>query len=450
MTFTYVMIFSFCIILGFIAFYIINSVVMPKKIDEIAKMIDIGQAKAAIKKLNEMIEKDDHNPFAHYLLARAYVIEGNSQYGIVEYRQVLKFGRFDERMREADIRRALAKMYMDKKAVEEAKKEYLILTKIEPNNFENYFESGRIFFNTNVYDKAIGFFKKAVSLNDQNEESFYYLGQIYYRNNMHPEAKQMLTNAVKINPKNYKAHYFLGLVLRQMNDYEWAIKEFDTAEKSDDLKVKCYLAKGSCYLEKGGFPKAIQEFEKGLKYVRKGTETELNLRYFLAECHEKMRDIHSAIVNWERIVEVNPKFRDVNEKLRNFSEFRQDDRIKDFMIAGLSQFEHMCRKMVQAMGFNISEIEIISDTEIEMIVTESEGKWRNARQTNRIVRINRTTEKVSESLLRKLHESMKLKNSTRVMMITTGEYSSKAVEFANTRPIDILSKSDLVDILKKI
>ncbi len=447
---TYIMIFVFFIILGIIVFYLVNTLVLPKKIDEIARMIENGQIKAAIKKLNDIIEKDDRNANAHFLLARAYSAENNSQYAIIEYRQVLKLGRFNEMIREVEVRRDLARLYRERKSLEEAKKEYLILTKIDPDNFENYYELGVIFYNIGSMDKASGFLKKCVTINPNCEMAYYYLGQIHYRNNLHSDSKQMFINAIKLNPKNYKAHYFLGLVLRQLNDYEWAIKEFETAQKNDELKVKSFLAKGSCHMERGHYPKAIQEFDRGIKYARGGSDTELNLRYFMAECQEKMRDITSAIKNWERIAEINPKFRDVQEKLRNFAEFRQDDRIKDFMIAGLSQFELMCRKICQGMGFNITDIEIINDTEIEIIATETEGKWRNTRQTNRIIRIIRTTESVQESLLRRLHESMKLKNATRIMVITTGDYTPKAVEFANTRPIDTLNKNDLIDILKKI
>jgi tetratricopeptide (TPR) repeat protein len=447
---TYIMIFVFFIILGIIVFYLVNTLVLPKKIDEIARMIENGQAKAAIKKLNDLIEKDDRNAYAHFLLARAYSVEKNSQYAIIEYRQVLKLGRFNEMIREVEVRRDLARLYKERKSLEEAKKEYLILTKIDPDNFENYYELGVIFYNIGTMDKASGFLKKCVAINPNSEMAYYYLGQIHYRNGLHSDSKQMFINTIKLNPKNYKAHYFLGLVLRQLNDYEWAIKEFETAQKSDELKVKSFLAKGSCHMERGQHPKAIQEFDRGLKYAKSGSDTELNLRYFMAESQEKMRDITSAIKNWERISEINPKFRDVQEKLKTFAEFRQDDRIKDFMIAGLSQFELISRKICQGMGFNITDIEIISDTEIEIIATETEGKWRNTRQTNRIIRIIRTTESVQESLLRTLHESMKLKNATRIMIITTGDYTPKANEFANTRPIDTLNKNDLIDILKKI
>ncbi len=447
---TYIMIFVFFAMFAIIVLYIVQTFVVPKKIDELAQMIEAGQTKLAIKKLNDVLEKDDRNAYAHFLLGTAYLKENNIQYGIVEYRQVLKLAKFDDKVRETVVRSNLAKLYKDRKSLEEAKNEYLILTKIDPANFENYFELGKIFFDVNVMEKAAGFFKKSLASNPNYEPSYYYLGQINYRAGTYVDAKQMFINSIKLDPSNYKSHYYLGLVLRQIGDYEWAIKEFETAQKSDELKVKAFLAKGSCLMDKVQYPKAIMEFERGLKFSKRGSETDLNLRYFMAECHEKMRDIHSAIVNWEKIAESNNNFRDVQEKLRNYSEFRQDDRIKDFMIAGLSQFEHMTRKMVESMGFNVMEIEIINDTEIEIIASDSEGKWRNARQFNKIIRVIRTTDQVQERLLRTLHEGLKLKNALRVVIITAGDFDSKSIEFANTRPIDLFGKTELINLLKKI
>ena len=263
-------------------------------------------------------------------------------------------------------------------------------------------------------------------------------------------AKQAFIEAIKVDPHDYKAHYFLGLVLRQLGDYEWAIKEFETAQKSDDIKVKCFLAKGTCYLEREQLPKAVIEFERGLKFAKRGSDTELNLRYFLAEAQEKMRDLHSAISNWEKIVAVNPTFRDVQAKLKSYAEFRQDDRIKDFMIAGLAQFEHTCRKISESMGLTVMDVDIISDTEVEIIATDTEGKWRNTRRTNKIVRILRTTDVVNDKLLRKLHEKLKEKNATRIIIITAGDFTQSAVDFSNTRPIELYGKNDLLRLLKQI
>ncbi|MBN1496636.1 MAG: tetratricopeptide repeat protein [Spirochaetes bacterium] len=449
MLLTYVIVFLFIIILAMIVWYVLQAFVLPRRIDEIAQMIEAGQTKQAIKKLLDLLEKDDRNSYAHYLLAEAYAKEDNQKMATVEYRQVLKYGKYSDKVDEVDVRTKLAKLYLDQGLLDDAKSEYLILTKIEPDNFLHFFELGTIYFRSNAMDRATIFFKKSSSLNPRHEQSHYYLGQIYYQNNLYSDAKNSFLEAIKIEPANYRAHYFLGLVLRQMQDFEWAIKEFDIAQKSEDLKVKCFLAKGSCHMQKGLIPKAIMEFERGLKFARKGSDTELGLRWYLAECYEKTRDLHSAIHQWEKIAEMKPNFRDVQAKLKNYSEFRQDDRIKDFLISGLAQFEHTCRKIVEAMNFNITDINIISDTEIEMVATESEGKWRNTRQTNRLIRIIRTTDTIQERFLRTLHENMRNKNATRIIIITTGDYAQSAVEFANTRPIELYGKNELINILRK-
>lgn len=450
MIFTYVLVFLFCIILAIIILYLLSIYVFPKQLEEIKTMIEGGQTKLAIKKLSEMLEKDDRNPYAHFLLAEAYKAEGNPQYAVLEFRQVLKFGRFDDQINEVYVRTTLANLYKERKSFEDARNEYMLLTKLDPANYENFYELGLLNYNSGQADKAINYFKKSASLNLKHDMSFFYLGQIYYKNGVSADAKQCFLNTIKIDPTNYQAHYYLGLVLRQLGDFEWALKEFEIAMKSDDLKVKSLLARGSCFMEKSQFPKAVMEFERGLKFAKKGSDTELSLRYFMAECQEKMRDVHSAIINWEKIVEVNPKFRDVQQKLGMYSEFRQDDRIKDFMIAGLAQFEHMTRKMISSMNYNITDIEIISDTEIEITATENEGKWRNTRQSNRIIRVLRTTDTLQESYFRKLHEAMKPRNATRILVITTGDISPKAQEFVNTRPIDIKGKVELVELLKRI
>jgi tetratricopeptide (TPR) repeat protein len=412
-------------------------------------MIQKGQIRPAIKKLNDILHKDERNAYAHYLLAEAYLKDGNPSYSIVELRQVIKISAWDDKVNEIDVRKKLARLYTEGKKPSDAKNEYLILTKLEPDNYENYFLLGQIFYEAGVMDKALPYLKKSVQLNVKNVEAQYLIGQIAYRTGNHQEAKNSFVEVIKVDQGNYKAHYFLGLVLRHLNDFEWAIKEFEIAQKSEDIRAKCFLAKGTCYLDKEQYSKAASEFEKGLKSVPKGSETELNMRYFLAEAQEKSRDIHSAIANWERIMEINKKFRDVAQKLKNYEDFRQDDRIKDFLIASLSNFEFLCRKIVEAMGLSVLEVNIISDTEIMILGSENEER-RNTRRIQKLVRIIRTTDTISEAPLRRIHEDLKPKNAQRAVIVTTGEFSPEAVEFSNTRPIELFDKTRLLTLLRSI
>jgi tetratricopeptide (TPR) repeat protein len=447
---TYIIVFLVIIIVTILALYVFSTYFFPRKLDEIAEMIKKGQIKLAIRKLDEVLAKDDRNIYAHFLLAEAYRLDKNKQYAIVEYNQVLKLGTFTERVNEVEVRSKLANTLKDTNRINDAKKEFMILTQLDPNNYKNYYELGMLFFNASVLDKALDYLKKAVSLNKSDPEMFYYLGQIQYRGGNNTDAKQSFLNTIKLDASNNKAHYFLGLVLRSEADYEWAVKEFEVAQKSDELRTKCFLAKGSCYMEMNQYPKAILEFERGLKITRKGSETEFNIRYYLANAHEKMRDMQSAIDQWEKIYEQKKNFRDVEQKLRQNSEFRQDDRIKDFMIASLSNFEHLCRKMIESMGFDINELKVIKDSEIEVFAVEKDDNRRNTRRIYRIIHILRTTNSITDSYLRNLYDTMKSKNAQRVMVITTGDFSQSAIDYSNTRPIELYSKTKLIEILRQV
>ena len=139
----------------------------------------------------------------------------------------------------------------------------------------------------------------------------------------------------------------------------------------------------------------------------------------------------------------------MEQKLKNYEDFRQDDRIKDFLIASLSNFEFMCRKLVESMGMTVMEVNIISDTEIEILATESEDR-RNTRRIQKLIRIIRTTETLNENPLRRLHEAIKGKNAQRAVIITTGDFSAQAIDFANTRPIELYDKTRLLPLLRSI
>ena len=169
---TYGILLVFGIIATIFALYFFHLFIAPRKIEEIARMIDEGQTALAIKKLTELLEKDDRNPYAHFLLAEAYLKEKNIQYAILEYRQVLKLSKFDDKINEVTIRSRLAKIFHKKNAIEEAKKEYLILTKIDPANFENYYQLGVIYFNAGVMDRSAVFLKKSISNNSKTRIFF--------------------------------------------------------------------------------------------------------------------------------------------------------------------------------------------------------------------------------------------------------------------------------------
>jgi tetratricopeptide (TPR) repeat protein len=437
------------VLIGF-GTYFAYQYLFPKKIEELAKMVEMGQTRLAIRGLTELLEKDERNPYVHFLLGEAFSQENNYPHSIVEYRQVLKLGRFGEQFTEVEVRSKLAHLFKGQKALDDAKKEYLILTKLEPRNFENFYQVALLFFNAAYFEKALQYFKKSVQLNPKHMNSHFYLGQIYYKYSKISEAKDAFTKTVNLDPKNFKAHYFIGLIMRQLNELDWAIKEFETAQVDNDIRVKAMLGKGLCLMDKSQFRQSQQEFEKALNFALKNSETEFNLRYFAAYCAERLRDIHTAIQHWEAIHLVKPDFKDVAEKLKSYEEFRVDDVLKDFMIATPARFEDLSSKLVASMGFTVVEMELVNDAALDILATESEGKFRHMKRNNQLIKIRRVTDTIPVSQVEKLFEEMKSKNANLGVFITTGEFSTAAQEFVKSRPVNLIGRAGLSSLFQKI
>ena len=134
----YVMIFVSFVIATIFALYFFHIFITPKKIEEIVRMIENGQTSAAIRKLNEMLEKDDRDSYAHYLLAKAYKLENNIQYAILEYRQVLKLAKYNEKVKEAEVRTILANIYKERGDFDLAEQEFINALIVEPTFMYSY------------------------------------------------------------------------------------------------------------------------------------------------------------------------------------------------------------------------------------------------------------------------------------------------------------------------
>jgi hypothetical protein len=87
----------------------------------------------------------------------------------------------------------------------------------------------------------------------------------------------------------------------------------------------------------------------------------------------------------------------------------------------------------------------------DIIAVEGDSaKWLNARKMPRLIRLLRVPDLVDEPMVRVLLEDMKKLNLTRAAIVTSSGFSRTALDFANSRPIDLYSKDQLQEILDKV
>ena len=431
-------------------FFILKNYIFPKKLKQIAKLVNSGNTKSAIKVLKSFIAKNERNVLAHWYLGEAYYKEKKNELAIVEYKYVIKLGIFSKELSEAGVRKRLAAIYKEFNQLDEAQKEYIMISNLEPDNFDVLFGIGELFYKRNLVENAVAYFQKSVRLNPQHSESHYYLGIIYFNTGKFQESQVELTKAIQNDQRNFKAHLYLGLVHKAMGQFDTASREFEMAQRDSSVKVRALLENGKSFYEMGSLSKAVIELERALKFSNAEDDLKIEARYWLANCYEKNRDITDAIEQWETIANNSPSYKDVSEKLAVYADLRTDDKLKDFLTASKDGFRKMCEQLITVMGHSISEVLSQTDEGLDAIITETETKLRYVRRRNGIIKIRRLTKPIGELLIREIHEEMRKNSATRGIIVTTATFAPSAVQYASTRPINLIDKSQLPELLRKI
>lgn len=436
--------------IGIITFFLIKMLIFPKKLASIQNLLKQGKTQQVIRIARQIIAKEPRNCEAHYLLGLAYIEEKKPELALMEYKKINQIGAFGGICPEAEFRNRSAELYISFDQPEEALKEYLLLIKMYPQNDEYYLKAGTLFESRNRTDRAFNYYRKAIEMNPHNGPAHFKLGYLLYRSKQFLESKVEFELSIKIDPNNYQSYYYLGRIQKENHDFTGALVAFERSQKDPDFKVRSLVERGACYMSMNSLERAITELERAIKLAANDSSNEsLFGRYLLALCYEKNREIDKAVGNWEIIYSKKPAFRDVAEKLTQYQDIRTDDRMKDYLTSSLDEFYAICRLVAKSLNLNIRDVQDIPKG-CQIIAVDAETKWRNMKKQPKLLWFMRNPELVTDLIVRDLYEEMRKFNVSRGMILSSSNFSRKAIDFTENRPIDLINKDKLQEYLKSI
>ncbi len=436
--------------IGLITIFLLKTIIAPKRVATLQDYYRQGKYTAAIRMAKQIIAKEPRNSEAHYILGLSYIKDNKTELALMELKTVNQIGRFGGACPEVDFRKNIASLYAKYGQAEEALKEYVLLMKQEPNEPDHYYNTAMLFEERNKTDRAMGFYRKTIEVAPRHSNAHYKLGTLLYRNKKPVEAKVELETSIKLKPDNYTAHFYLGRLLKESHDYVNALHSFEKAQRDPDMKIKALVERGSCYMSMNNFDKAITELERGVKLSQDDGSTEsLYGRYFLALCYEKLRDIDMAVDQWEKIYAKKPQFRDVAEKLSQYQDLRTNDHMKDYLTASPQEFHEICRAVCSKMSLRVRDLNEVPNG-CEIIAVDDDTRWRNTKKMPRLIHFYRVPEMIAESTVRSFHELMKKYSVQRGIMLSSSNFSRIAMDFVESRPIDLIDKDKLQELMQDI
>jgi protein O-GlcNAc transferase len=222
---------------------------------------------------------DDH----YNRLGVNYINNGQHDYAIGALKKAIKLNPSN-----AEAHFNLGRAYKRSNMDEQAKSEFSICTRINPEKFneyeikyrekidfeltdtQNYSALGRAYAEKGMFDNAINAYKKLLVIEPDNAHAHYSLGTLYSKKAMFDDAADELWMAVDIDPEMTEAHYNLGLIYYRQGLFDKAIKEYQIAlkllpEAHNKKRTGVHYKLGLAYEGNKLFRDAIHEFKKAIE-----------------------------------------------------------------------------------------------------------------------------------------------------------------------------------------
>lgn len=421
-----------------------DSIIYVKKMIEESKLV---QARETIKR---MLLKNYKNPTLHILLAKVYEKELDFEHAVVEYKIVIKNGIFGPSISRDNIIEEICKNYIRLNMLSEA------LNFIEEESKKKLSSTLRlwkaeILSKMNRNSESLEIVEKLIKEVPSDIRVLTELGKLYFKNNRTDMAIETLETVVRSDRKNFNAWFYLGEIYYNKNEIDRAIECFENSKYDKDLRPLSLFNLSRCYKRKDMNKNATEilerlasEWESDLYYSRiYPLEFIAECRYELAELYLYDKDYQNALDQWQIIKSLIPEYKDVNAKIQANARYGKD-RIQDFLIIPVGEFEKICLFAAEQMGYFVEKRHIESGEKMFLEVHE-QGKIKGRRLLLGFYRVHNP---VGETLLLdfdKRRESAGLKEGE--VYSATG-FTPNAVKFVLERPIKIFGKSQVMKILK--
>ena len=430
--------------------FLTKSVLAPKRAENILKLIKQKKLSAAEKLAKQILAKEPKNYLVHYYLGKAYLAENRAELALMEYKTVSENAVFGDDIAEVPFRKNLAALYLQCNQDENALREFLLLTKLEPENADAYYSAGKIYEKQNRTDTALTLFRKTVALNKRHAEAHASLALLLANAKQFAEAKKEIDLALSLNPEAYSNYYYLGKILKENKDYAGAVKAFEKAQRSAEYRERSLIERGISLMLAGRPDSALIDLSRAVELDKAGIKQEtLHARYCMAACFEVLRQIDNAIAQWEIIYKKNHAFRDVAAKLAKYKELHTHDALKDYLTCGNEDFTAMCAKLTQnALSFAVQRSDA-AKWGCQIIATERDGDWMSVRRQLYLLRFYRFSDPLEDSVVRQALDDLKGTNCSRAYIFSSSDFSRSARTFAEGRPVELIGKEQLEQALKK-
>ena len=213
-------------------------------------------------------------------------------------------------MTEINIKHAfnLAIQYHQKNNLDEAKKIYLQILKINPNHVNAHNNLGAAYKQLGEIQKAKSCFEKVIQLNPNDVDGHNNLGLLLFELKEIQKAKSFFEKTIQLNPNYVEAHNNLGTIFKELKEFQKAKDCYERAIQLNPNYTIAHYNLGIIFKQFGLSQKAVGYFEKAIEINPNYAAAYNGLGIIFTELGNNIKKAKSC---FEKAIKINPNYADI-------------------------------------------------------------------------------------------------------------------------------------------
>ena len=213
-------------------------------------------------------------------------------------------------MTEINIKHAfnLAIQYHQKNNLNEAKKIYLQILKINPNHVNAHNNLGAAYKQLGEIEKAKSCFEKVIQLNPNDVDGHNNLGLLLFELKEIQKAKSFFEKTIQLNPNYVEAHNNLGTIFKELKEFQKAKDCYERAIQLNPNYAMALYNLGVIFKQFGLSQKAVGYFEKAIEINPNYAAAYNGLGIIFKELGNNIKKAKSC---FEKALKINPNYADI-------------------------------------------------------------------------------------------------------------------------------------------
>ena len=213
-------------------------------------------------------------------------------------------------MTEINIKHAfnLAIQYHQKNNLNEAKKIYLQILKINPNHVNAHNNLGAAYKQLGEIEKAKSCFEKVIQLNPNDVDGHNNLGLLLFELKEIQKAKSFFEKTIQLNPNYVEAHNNLGTIFNELKEFQKAKDCYERAIQLNPNYAMALYNLGVIFKQFGLSQKAVGYFEKAIEINPNYAAAYNGLGIIFEELGNNIKKAKSC---FDKALKINPNYVDI-------------------------------------------------------------------------------------------------------------------------------------------